>query len=85
MKKLLSICMTMAATTIIATSVFAGNYFTSRGAFTDANGDGICDNRGSNCMRFTDENGDGICDNRGTNRNSNRCKCGNGFLNNRCY
>lgn len=31
--------------------------------YVDANGDGICDNRG---VCYTDTDGDGICDNRGT-------------------
>jgi len=31
--------------------------------FVDANGDGICDNRGSAGCGFVDANGDGICDN----------------------
>lgn len=31
--------------------------------FVDTNGDGICDNHGTNCsIGFVDENGDGICD-----------------------
>lgn len=35
--------------------------------FTDADGDGICDNFGTVCGRyFTDADGDGICDNFGT-------------------
>ncbi|WP_419169480.1 hypothetical protein [Negativibacillus massiliensis] len=33
--------------------------------FVDTNGDGICDNHGTNCsIGFVDENGDGICDHR---------------------
>lgn len=34
--------------------------------FTDENGDGVCDNRGTagTGANFADENGDGICDNR---------------------
>ena len=33
--------------------------------FVDNNGDGICDNHGTNCgIGFVDENGDGICDHR---------------------
>ena len=35
--------------------------------YVDANGDGICDNRGTGCGRnYLDANGDGVCDNRGT-------------------
>ena len=30
--------------------------------FTDADGDGICDNAGSMCA-YVDEDGDGVCDN----------------------
>jgi rubredoxin len=36
--------------------------------FTDANGDGICDNCG-NGTKFTDANGDGICDSCGSRAN----------------
>ena len=32
--------------------------------FTDADGDGFCDNRISRCGGFTDADGDGLCDNR---------------------
>ena len=35
------------------------------GHFVDANGDGVCDNRGTGCGNYVDANGDGICDNRG--------------------
>lgn len=47
-----------------------------RNRFVDADGDGVCDNRGVSCQykeengkhcgNFTDEDGDGVCDNRGT-------------------
>lgn len=30
--------------------------------FTDANGDGVCDNYASGTCAFVDENGDGFCD-----------------------
>ena len=30
--------------------------------YVDANGDGVCDNRGTYC-RYVDANGDGVCDN----------------------
>ena len=33
------------------------------GGFTDADGDGLCDNRISRCGDFTDADGDGLCDN----------------------
>ena len=48
---------------IAATTNIGNNY-------VDANGDGICDNHGTNCGNHVDANGDGICDNHGTN-------CGN--------
>ena len=34
------------------------------GADVDADGDGICDNHGTNCA-YVDANGDGVCDNQG--------------------
>ena len=34
--------------------------------YVDADGDGICDNRGTGACRYVDANGDGVCDNRGT-------------------
>ena len=33
--------------------------------YVDANGDGICDNRGNYC-RFVDTDGDGVCDYHGS-------------------
>ena len=36
------------------------------GHFVDANGDGVCDNRGTGCGDYVDANGDGVCDNHGT-------------------
>lgn len=40
--------------------------------FVDTNGDGICDNHGTNCgIGFIDENGDGICDHRTSQKCSN--------------
>ena len=36
-------------------------------SFTDTDGDGICDNRGTGCGGYCmDADGDGVCDNRGT-------------------
>ena len=50
---------------VMALSVCTAGMFAigaGRGAnFTDADGDGICDNIGANC-RFTDADGDGVCD-----------------------
>ena len=35
--------------------------------FTDADGDGVCDNSGTGCgWYYTDADGDGVCDNSGT-------------------
>ena len=31
--------------------------------YVDADGDGICDNRGTGACRYVDANGDGVCDN----------------------
>lgn len=45
---------------IAATTNIGNNY-------VDANGDGICDNHGTNCGNYVDTNGDGVCDNYGTN------------------
>lgn len=52
-------------------------------AFTDANGNGICDNfearkGGARGRNFTDKNGDGICDNRNNPGNGNGNGCGFG-------
>ena len=34
--------------------------------YADANGDGVCDNRGSGtCPNYSDADGDGVCDNKG--------------------
>ena len=33
--------------------------------YVDANGDGVCDNHGANCL-YVDADGDGVCDNYGT-------------------
>ena len=35
--------------------------------YTDADGDGVCDNRGTGLgVNYVDANGDGVCDNLGT-------------------
>ncbi len=52
-------------------------------AFTDANGNGICDNfearkAGAPGRNFTDKNGDGICDNRNNQGKGNGNGCGFG-------
>ncbi len=41
--------------------------------FTDADGDGICDNRAGYGVNFTDADGDGICDNWATGRAGGCC------------
>lgn len=80
MKKTLGIV--LSAVTVLsigATSVFAAGSRNGRN-YTDADGDGVCDNRASascvnseNCptANFVDEDNDGICDNRGTGRGQN--------------
>ena len=41
--------------------------------FVDADGDGVCDNRGDGaCAGFVDADGDGVCDNRGDGACGNR-------------
>ena len=36
--------------------------------FADTDGDGVCDNAGTNCgVNYVDADGDGVCDNAGTN------------------
>ena len=48
-------------------------------AYTDANGDGVCDNCGTglghcaNGANFVDANGDGVCDNYGTSAQTQNC------------
>ena len=77
MKKSLMVALAVILALIVgATGVFAAG----DGCFTDADGDGICDNRGTNegagkgdrngngCGggSYIDVDGDGVCDNRGT-------------------
>ena len=71
MKKLrgLTVALTMAvAFSTCSTAAFAAGPAYC-GNYVDADGDGICDNRGMNGRggRYVDADGDGICDNRGTN------------------
>ena len=47
--------------------------------YVDANGDGICDNRGNYC-RFVDTDGDGVCDYHGTS-----CRYGGGYSGHGCH
>lgn len=48
----------------VTTAFAAGgrHHMANYSRYVDANGDGICDNRG---VCYTDTDGDGICDNRG--------------------
>lgn len=78
-----SMVLSTGTATTFAARTGCGDYY------VDANGDGICDNRGSskrNC-RFTDKNKDGVCDscdNRGNgNTKGNGRKHGNGCHNGR--
>lgn len=71
MKKLLTGIFTAAMVLSIgATGAFAACMGQGR-RYTDANGDGVCDNltyrtQSTACARFVDSNGDGICDSCGT-------------------
>lgn len=68
MKKIIILVSLVAVVLVIGTAAaFAGDGFNRRG-FTDANGDGICDNyRTEQCgAGFTDADGDGVCDQCGT-------------------
>ena len=76
------IAATALACTVGATGVWAAGpgrtglqraCHTAQCLFTDENGDGVCDNRGSYC-RFVDADGDGVCDYQGTN-----CRSGGGY------
>ena len=76
MKKILmGTAVTALVLTVGLTTAFAagGRYY------VDANGDGVCDNRGSYC-RFVDANGDGVCDYQGTN-----CRSGGGYSGHSCH
>ena len=63
MKKL---WITLAAVTLVAalcaTGALAAGHHGRNLRYTDANGDGICDNYGTGCGSFADADGDGICD-----------------------
>ena len=72
MKKLISILAALALVLSMSLSAFAAAPDTAaRGGqcagFVDADGDGVCDNRGTGRgAGFVDEDGDGVCDNQGT-------------------
>lgn len=60
MKKLLSIVLMIAIVlSVCAVTAFAAGSGGRR--FTDADGDGVCDNAGD--CAYLDANGDGVCDN----------------------
>lgn len=62
MKKVLAgILSTALALSLGATAAFAAGPGCGR-YFADADGDGICDNAGSQCA-YVDADGDGVCDN----------------------
>ena len=66
MKKIIIFVSLIVVVLVIGTAAaFAGDGFHGRN-FTDANGDGVCDNyvTGQCGAGFTDADGDGICDNR---------------------
>lgn len=62
MKKLL---IGAAVTALVLTVGFTTAFAAGGRNYVDANGDGVCDNRGSYC-RYVDADGDGVCDNYGT-------------------
>lgn len=62
MKKLL---IGAVVTALVLTVGFTTAFAAGGRNYVDANGDGICDNRGTNC-RYVDADGDGVCDNWGT-------------------
>ncbi|WP_209342966.1 hypothetical protein [Flavonifractor sp. AGMB03687] len=62
MKKLL---IGAAVTALVLMVGFTTAFAASGRNYVDANGDGVCDNRGTYCQ-YMDANGDGVCDNYGT-------------------
>ena len=62
MKKLL---IGAAVTALVLTVGFTTAFAAGGRNYVDANGDGVCDNRGTYCQ-YMDANGDGVCDNYGT-------------------
>ena len=71
MKKALAVILTVILVLSVATISFA-SHSANRACrrFTDADNNGICDNRGiqkGNRANFVDENNDGVCDNKGEN------------------
>ena len=75
MKKIIIFVSLIVVVLVIGTAAaFAGDGFHGRN-FTDANGDGVCDNyvTGQCGAGFADTDGDGVCDNCGAEQ------CGAGF------
>ena len=77
MKKVLTGVLTLAIVASVgATVAFAADFRGCRGNFVDADGNGICDNYGTDCRdgngcgNYVDADGDGVCDNFGTNSNA---------------
>lgn len=75
MKKMLSILLVSAlALGLLVTGTLAAGHWGGGSCrnnslcYQDADGDGVCDNQGTNC-NYADANGDGVCDSHGTNCN----------------
>ena len=76
MKKIL---MGTAIAALVLTVGVTGAFAAGGRNYVDANGDGICDNRGNYC-RFVDAGGDGVCDYHGTS-----CRYGGGYSGHSCH
>lgn len=76
MKKIL---MGTAIAALVLTVGVTGAFAAGGRNYVDANGDGICDNRGNYC-RFVDTDGDGVCDYHGTS-----CRYGGGYSGHGCH
>lgn len=76
MKKIL---MGTAIAALVLTVGVTGAFAAGGRNYVDANGDGICDNRGNYC-RFIDTDGDGVCDYHGTS-----CRYGGGYSGHGCH
>ena len=76
MKKIL---MGTAIAALVLTVGVTGAFAAGGQNYVDANGDGICDNRGNYC-RFVDTDGDGVCDYHGTS-----CRYGGGYSGHGCH
>ena len=76
MKKIL---MGTAIAALVLTVGVTGAFAAGGQNYVDANGDGICDNRGNYC-RFVDTDGDGVCDYHGTS-----CRYGGRYSGHGCH